>query len=132
MSSGLDHRDLITIQVGHWTLDNAANNGTFMEELEHLLHQRDIDFDHMDRGIMCFPHVINICCQHILSKFANVNLVNTTSVAELPSSANEQSYEEARTQLHVAETLCMFCVAPGNVATDSMKLLMMGMPRSGS
>jgi len=95
MSSGLDHRDLITIQVGHWTLDNAANNGTFMEELERLLHLRDIDFDHMDRRIMCFPHVINICCQHILLKFTNVNLVDNAGVTELPSSANEQSYEEA-------------------------------------
>jgi len=90
-----DHRDLITIQVGHWTLDNAANNGTFMEELECLLHQRDIDFDHMDRRIMCFPHVINICCQHILIKFTNVNLINIAGVMALPSSTSEQSFEEA-------------------------------------
>jgi hypothetical protein len=75
--------------VGYWTLDNASNNGTFMEEMEHLLHLHDIDFDHLDRRIMCFPHIINICCQHILSEFTNVNLVDTTGVAELPSSANK-------------------------------------------
>ena len=90
-----DHRDLITIQVGYWTLDNAANNGTFMEELEGLLHERDIDFDHMDRRIMCFPHVINICCQHVLAKFTNVNLIDIAGVTALPSSTSEQSFEEA-------------------------------------
>jgi hypothetical protein len=82
-------------EVGHWTLDNAANNGTFMEELERLLHQHDINFDHMDRRIMCSPHVINICCQHILTKFTNVNLVDISGVTALPSSTSEQSFEEA-------------------------------------
>jgi hypothetical protein len=95
ISNCLNCHDLITLQVGYWTLDNASNNGTFMEEMEHLLHLRDIDFDHLDRRIMCFLHIINICCQHILSEFTNVNLVDTTGVAELPSSANEQSYKEA-------------------------------------
>src|SRR6202451_4503075 len=62
-------------QVGWWTLDNTANNGTFAQELGRLLRQRDIEFDHLDRQIMCFTHIINICCQHILAKFTNVNLV---------------------------------------------------------
>jgi hypothetical protein len=44
---------------------------------------------------MCFAHVINICCQHILAKFTNVNLIDNTGVAELPSTANEQSFEDA-------------------------------------
>ena len=56
------YHNLVITQVGHWTLDNTVNNGTFMEELEHLLHKFNIDFDHLDRQIMCFPHIINICC----------------------------------------------------------------------
>jgi hypothetical protein len=63
-------------QVGHWTLNNAPNNGTFMEELGHLLRQRDIDFDHLERQIMCFPHVVNICCQHVIA-----NLLTSTSLS---------------------------------------------------
>jgi hypothetical protein len=128
-----DHRDLITIQVGHWTLDNAANNGTFMEELERLLHQRDINFDHMDRRIMCFPHVINICCQHILTKFTNVNLVDIAGVTALPSAANNHSKKLlAPTQSRVAEMLCVSYGALGNAATSSMKLSLMAIPRGGS
>jgi hypothetical protein len=83
-------------QVGHWTLDNTSNNGTFMEHLEILLHLCDIDFNHMDRCIMCFPHVINICCQHVISKFTNLDLVDTPELTELsldPVSA--QSYDDA-------------------------------------
>jgi hypothetical protein len=82
-------------QVGWWTLDNAANNGTFAQELGRLLRQGNIEFDHLDRRIMCFAHVINICYQHILAKFTNVNLVETTGVAELPSTVNEQSFKDA-------------------------------------
>lgn len=37
-----------------------------MRELEHLLEERDIEFDAHDRRIMCFPHIINICVKHVL------------------------------------------------------------------
>ena len=89
------YHNLVITQVGHWTLDNAANNGTFMEQLERLLHKRDIDFDHLDRRIMCFPHVINICCQHIIAKFTNVAFGDLNGVAQLPSPANNQSFDDA-------------------------------------
>ena len=92
----LNHYNLMTTpQVGHWTLDNAANNGTFLEELEILFRERDIDFDHLDRRIMCFPHVVNICCQHVIAKFTNVDLVDLAHVAELPPAADGQSFEDA-------------------------------------
>ena len=42
-----------------------------MEELAELLQARDIDFDAADRRMMCFLHVINICCQHIIAAFTN-------------------------------------------------------------
>ena len=44
---------------------------------------------------MCFPHVINICCQHVIAKFTNVDLVDLAHVAELPSAADGQSFEDA-------------------------------------
>jgi hypothetical protein len=89
------YHNLVITQVGHWTLDNAPNNGTFMQELGRLLHSRDIDFDHLDRQIMCFPHVVNICCQHIIAKFTNVAFGDLNGVAQLPSPANDQSFDDA-------------------------------------
>lgn len=86
---------MTTFQVGHWTLDNAANNGTFMEHLEILLCLWDIDFDAEDWRIMCFPHIINICCQHIIKDFTNVELVDAAVPTQTPSPSNTLSYEEA-------------------------------------
>ena len=44
---------------------------------------------------MCFPHVINIKCQHDIAKFTNIDLVDLAHVAELPSAADGQSFEDA-------------------------------------
>ena len=86
------------LQIGHWTLDNASNNTTFMEELATLLRARDIDFDPIDRRIMCFPHIINICCQHVIADFTNADLAeaSTEFVAALPPDLpDRQTFEEA-------------------------------------
>ena len=101
---------MTTLQAGHWTLDNAANNGTFLEELEILFRERDIDFDHLDRRIMCFPHVINICCQHVIAKFTNVDLVDLAHMAELPSAADGQSFEDAVSSDPIARGWNIVCV----------------------
>ena len=96
---------IIASQVGHWTLDNAANNGTFMVELGILLRARDIDFDHEDRRIMCFPHVVNICCQHVIAEFTNIELadaVEQTPQLPAPNSATQQSFEDAVTRDPIA------------------------------
>lgn len=89
--------DLIVIsQVGHWTLDNAANNGTFMVELAELLHARDIPFDAEDRRIMCFPHIVNICCQHAIKKFTDITLTDDPEQAPVvPPPNRRQSFAEA-------------------------------------
>lgn len=49
------------LKVGHFTMDNASNNATFMECLATELAQRDISFDAADRQIACFEHVVNLC-----------------------------------------------------------------------
>ncbi|KIL55152.1 hypothetical protein M378DRAFT_91340 [Amanita muscaria Koide BX008] len=54
------------MQGGHWTLDNAASNDTFMESLEALHNERDIPFDAEDRRIMCFPHIVSIATGHVI------------------------------------------------------------------
>ena len=47
-----------------------------MVELERLLTARDIDFSALDNRIMCFPHIINICCQHLVDSFTNSELTD--------------------------------------------------------
>ena len=63
-------------QGGHWTLDNAEMNATFMKEFEELMHAQDIPFDHKDNCIMCFPHITNICATHVIKSFTNETLVD--------------------------------------------------------
>jgi len=54
------------LEVGHFTLDNASNNGTMMEELKTMLTERDIVFDAEDRKIMCFAHVVDLCSGRVI------------------------------------------------------------------
>jgi hypothetical protein len=47
---------------------------------------------------MCFPHIVNICCQHLIGNFTNVDLAETAMefVAALPPGLPErQTFEEA-------------------------------------
>ena len=84
-------------QGGHWTLDYASNNGTFLHELAILLEARDIDFDAIDRRIMCFAHIINTCCQHVIASLTNVALAKSAklSVGVLPPSLlDQQTFED--------------------------------------
>ena len=69
-----------------------------MQELATLLQAREIDFDPLDRRIMCFPHVINICCQHVIADLTNIELAEATEefVAVLPLGlSDQQTFEEA-------------------------------------
>ncbi|KIL57978.1 hypothetical protein M378DRAFT_188346 [Amanita muscaria Koide BX008] len=89
-------RAKIVSKLGHFTLDNASNNGTFMTELANLLHDREApDFDPLDRRIMCFPHVINICCQHVIESLTNLSLAQSTNIPQGASSSNARTFEDA-------------------------------------
>lgn len=49
-----------------------------MEHLENFLRQRGMtDFSSKDRRIMCFPHIINLCTQRIISKLTEEALVDS-------------------------------------------------------
>jgi hypothetical protein len=73
------------LQVGHWTLDNAQVNKAFMVELAKLYEKRDLQLDPDDARIMCFPHVINICVQHLLSKITSDDRIDSDTDSESES-----------------------------------------------
>ncbi|KAF9439791.1 hypothetical protein P691DRAFT_689730, partial [Macrolepiota fuliginosa MF-IS2] len=52
------------------TIDNASNNNTFMDHLEEALCEHKVDFDKVGNCLWCFPHIVNIACQHIIAKFS--------------------------------------------------------------
>jgi hypothetical protein len=47
-----------------------------MRVLQVLLKLRDIPFDASDNRIMCFPHIINICVQHVVVRFTDLELAD--------------------------------------------------------
>jgi hypothetical protein len=51
-------------------MDNLETNTKAMEELASLLDEREIPFDAKERRVMCFPHIINIICQHVIAKMS--------------------------------------------------------------
>ena len=77
---------LIYVQAGHWTMDNAKNNDTFITNLGSLLNQREIVYDASQHRIMCFPHIVHICVTHILNQYRSRKRSNNstnTAVDEL-------------------------------------------------
>lgn len=54
------------------TVDNAASNTKFMQELKTMLSQEGIDFDVENSHFRCFPHILNLAVQDIL-KLLNAN-----------------------------------------------------------
>jgi len=66
--------------MGHFTLDNAANNETAMEKLAQILLQEcKFIFDPKESCICCFPHIMNICVQHTIDKYMNADFTNVAS-----------------------------------------------------
>ncbi|KIL54972.1 hypothetical protein M378DRAFT_18367 [Amanita muscaria Koide BX008] len=77
-------------QIGYFTLDNAENNATAMQELQQLLNNHEngrIEFDHLNNRVRCYPHIINICSTHIL---ASVTKVTASSLSEVKVQDNNR------------------------------------------
>lgn len=55
------HISDVSLKVGHFTMDNASNNGTMMQHLEEMLRERDVAFDALDRRVRCFAHIVDLC-----------------------------------------------------------------------
>jgi hypothetical protein len=79
-------------QVGHFSMDNAANNETCLQHLESLLHTRDIEFDICNHLIRCFSHVINLCIQHVMKSFSDFMLKDIANewVTAFPNGADRK------------------------------------------
>ncbi|KAJ7675195.1 ribonuclease H-like domain-containing protein [Mycena rosella] len=55
------------LQMGHFTMDNASNNATFMTHLALLLAERGVlDFNAKENYIRCFAHIINLASQTVI------------------------------------------------------------------
>ncbi|KAF8950977.1 hypothetical protein BDZ97DRAFT_1623554, partial [Flammula alnicola] len=46
----------------------------FMTEMERILEEQNIPFDHDGNRIRCFPHIVNIACQTMLAELKESNL----------------------------------------------------------
>ncbi|KAJ3563636.1 hypothetical protein NP233_g8817 [Leucocoprinus birnbaumii] len=68
----------ITSKMGWTTMDNASNNDACMESFSQSLHPR-IVFDPTEQRIRCFPHVVNLACQAVLSKITNIRLAENNA-----------------------------------------------------
>lgn len=69
-----------------------------MVELSRLLLECGIEFDPVDCKIPCFPHIINICVQHIIASYHSVDF-STAPAQWLACNAviKKESYSEALT-----------------------------------
>ena len=54
-------------KLNYITSDNASNNISMVKELERLLKEHDIEWDHTKYHIPCITHVINIAVQKFLA-----------------------------------------------------------------
>jgi hypothetical protein len=55
-------------QGAHWTLDMASTNDAMLDSLGKLYKLRapGVSFNQNQTRVLCFPHVVNICCQHVI------------------------------------------------------------------
>ena len=75
------------------TADNAANNNTFLKELEYVCHQKEIKFDHKKNNIRCLAHVshvINLTVQEILKNIKTGDIQEEDELLELVSQEEQE------------------------------------------
>jgi hypothetical protein len=65
-----------------------------MKELGVLFHSRDINFNALDRQLMCFPHVVNICCQHVIQKCTDIALADAPEQIQVAAHVGEPQSRE--------------------------------------
>ena len=72
------------------TADNAANNNTFLRELEYICHQKEIKFDHKKNNIRCLAHIINLTVQEILKNIKAGDAQEEDELLELVSQEEQE------------------------------------------
>ncbi|KIK25341.1 hypothetical protein PISMIDRAFT_9698 [Pisolithus microcarpus 441] len=81
-------------------MDNAANNTASMKKLSDMLWQEcEIKFNPIEHQIPCFPHILNICVNHILHAYMNTDFtdVPSTWTNALGEVMRKEDYVEAIT-----------------------------------
>jgi len=91
------------MQLGHITMDNLNTNDAMMREIEEILQAREIPFKAKDSRIMCFPHIINIIVQNVLTKMTSASVdpdsESESDVSDESDSTNEVPADQrGRTQ----------------------------------
>jgi len=71
----------IADKLSYITSDNASNNISMVKELERLLEEHDIEWDHTKYHIPCLTHVINIAVQKFLASIKSDCLEGSTNSA---------------------------------------------------
>ena len=78
---------LILIQlfkIRHVTMNNLQTNTKAMEDLEILLCTCEIPFDAKEQCVMCFSHIVNIICQHVIAKMSSSALPEDIVIIRRP------------------------------------------------
>lgn len=109
-----------------------------MREMALLFEQREISYDGNEHRIFCFPHIINIVVQHILTKFSKsaTALEDADDVVDLhidlpnqnPSS-HPKTFQEACTRdpLNKARKIIVAIRASGRRRDDYNEWIKTGM-----
>lgn len=66
---------VITIQGSHFTVDNASNNSTFIQEIEKIHRVKyHMTWKADEAQVSCFPHTLNICTQRTVRALESLPL----------------------------------------------------------
>ncbi|KIK20568.1 hypothetical protein PISMIDRAFT_105482, partial [Pisolithus microcarpus 441] len=85
------------LQAGHFSMDNAENNMSMMDQLTDLLNEQEppLEFVAKDRHIMCFAHIINLCVQDVISGFTAADVADDLTQAWRDDTEEKDEYIEA-------------------------------------
>jgi hypothetical protein len=84
-------------------VENVANNDTMLKELSILLEDHDIEFDPVDRKVMCYGHVVDLASGHVIDGVTSTNANKWDELPELvPVEDNEDEDNEPNTHDPIA------------------------------
>ncbi|KAF9223009.1 hypothetical protein BS17DRAFT_767389 [Gyrodon lividus] len=76
----IDHAKMPMDKICHYTMDNAVNNNTALSALAWILQdEREVEFNPTTHCIHCFPHIMNIYVQQIISNYSHADLSDVPS-----------------------------------------------------
>lgn len=117
----IGHELIICLQIGWITLDNASNNDTLLTSLERTFKSMNIPFSHIKNRIRCFPHIVNLACQAVLTSITNTEFAkDDPNIPEyVPAGPPPESFLDALERDPVATVRALV----RNVSRNSSMLL---------